>query len=402
MGLVNIAFLKALGYTLFHSIWQATLIALIMSLILNIIRRDRANTRYLVAVSALFLTCVTSFVTFVKLYNPELPFTGINDLDIINQYAPLTLIENEQSWIDSLNALLTNNIQWITIAWTLGMLFFIARIFIGLNFTNNLDRSSRTVGEKWIVRMLNELKEKAFYHRNINLKETVLLNSPSVVGWIKPIIYLPIGLVNQISPEEAEAVLAHELAHIIRNDFLVNIIQSMVESFYYFHPAVWWISANIRNEREHACDDLAIKIIGDKMKYAKSLIYLQEWEEMASPGLAMNLSNQETPLFDRIKRILNQPKNRHDMKQKIFASLILLFSIGWISASSHFTTAQEEIESEEFELIHELENIEIDENINIFFEKDTVPKSSGVSKSTIIELKDGKIQRLEIDGKKIY
>jgi hypothetical protein len=161
---------------------------------------------------------------------------------------------------------------------------------------------------------------------------------------------------------------------------------------------VWWISANIRNEREHACDDLAIDIIGNKLRYAKSLLLLQEWEGKRTPGLAMSFSSKTTPLFERMKRILNQPKNKHEMKQKIIASLILITSIVWISATEPVSKVKSKTQSQDFTST----TIEKQEGqkplIYQIGSMDTIPKKIKESKSTIIELKDGKIKRLNIDG----
>ena len=403
MGILNFELAKAIGLTLFHSIWQATLIALLMSVVLSMLSREKSRARYLVSISSLISLFAITIYTFTHYYQSASSALNSYTGDRLNSaaYENIIVLGNQYSLLAEINDLLMNNIHWITGFWILGLLFFLVKIGFGLRFTSRLASSSRMIEAEWIDSLLAQLKEKALFHKAIQIKESILISSPSIVGWLKPCIYFPIGLVNQISQEEAEAILAHEIAHIIRNDFLVNIIQSIGEAFFYFHPAVWWISANIRNEREHACDDLAIRIIGDKLKYAKSLVYLQEWESLAKPGLAMSFSNKETPLFDRIKRILNQPKNKHDMKQKILASLILLSSIIWISA----TDAKREIvvEVEEFELVEDVEVFDSYDDITdfIFQEIDTVPKTSNPTKSTIIELKNGRIKRLEIDGKEI-
>ncbi|WP_235298219.1 M56 family metallopeptidase [Portibacter marinus] len=402
MDLVNIAFIKALGITLFHSIWQATLIALVMSIVLSVIKKKYAKERYLIALSSLFVLFITSIYTFSITYQSTLA-NGIltEDSQFSESFATVIMLYSEEGLVEWLKNLMMKNIQWITLLWCIGLFFFLFKIIYGLQHTRNIESSAREIKVQWLTNMLEDLKGKAKVDMVIKVKESIKILQPSVIGIIKPAIYFPIGLVNSIDPREAEAILAHELAHIIRNDFLINIVQSIIETFYYFHPAVWWISANIRCERENACDDLAIDIIGDKVQYAKSLLVLQALETNVNPGLAMTLTSKNTPLFDRMKRILNQPYNKHEMKQKIFATIILMSSIIWISATESpvLDDHQEQVSEETLTLIQdELPPVRF---VNNDIEADTIPKDSTKSKSMIVEVEDGEIKRLNIDGKEI-
>lgn len=403
---ISTAILKGLGYTLIHSIWQATLIALAMSIVISLIPRSNAKVRYLTAITALIGVFLTSVLTFGRNYHP-LPKVDINtDASLWKVIVTEGTTEGGQlQLIDQINIFLQANMEWIILAWTVGMLFFLLKIVLGLSAQHQLKVRSEKITDHWISHTLRTLSSKIGILKDIELRTTTILTSPAVSGWLKPIIYLPFTVFNQLSPKEAEAILAHELAHIIRHDYLVNLFQSFIEAFYYFHPAVWWISANIRNEREHACDDLAVSILGDKLGYAKSLVALQECEKNLSGGLLMNLASRETPLFDRIKRILNQPKNRQDMRQKIFASLILISSIIWISATK---ADQDKIVKTNDDQVEEIikneivkEHISKSSAIKKVNQIDTIPKKEQASKSRIIEIKDGKISRMEIDGKEI-
>jgi beta-lactamase regulating signal transducer with metallopeptidase domain len=145
------------------------------------------------------------------------------------------------------------------------------------------------------------------------------------MGWLKPVILLPIGFVNHLSFAEVEAVLAHELAHIARRDWIFNLLQAFVESLFYYHPAVWWISQVVRRERENACDDVALAATGNPLAFARALVQVQE---MAAPipALALALSGKRRrPLLERVRRILNQaPQQQHQVMEKITATVILL------------------------------------------------------------------------------
>jgi uncharacterized protein (TIGR03435 family) len=126
-----------------------------------------------------------------------------------------------------------------------------------------------------------------------------------VVGWLRPVVLLPVGVLAGLSVEQVEAVLVHELAHIRRHDYLVNIMQSMAEAFLFYHPAVWWISGHIRAERELCCDDSAVSVAGDAANYARTLAELASLQSVR-PGVAMAVTGGS--LTQRIARLLGQPE----------------------------------------------------------------------------------------------
>jgi len=123
------------------------------------------------------------------------------------------------------------------------------------------------------------------------------------IGALKPIILFPIGAVTYLSVEQMEAILAHELAHIRRNDYFFNILHSLVEIIFYFHPAVWWLSNTIRNERENCCDDIAVSVSGNSLSYAKALVNLQELHAH-SPTLAMGFAGKGSNMNPPSKLII--------------------------------------------------------------------------------------------------
>ena len=123
--------------------------------------------------------------------------------------------------------------------------------------------------------VLSALHARLGIHRTVKLLNSVHVQGPIVIGWFKPAILLPVGCMTGLSTLQIEAVLAHELAHIRRHDYLVNLLQSAVEVVLFYHPAIWWVSKEICREREHCCDDLAVAICGDRLAYAKALSSLE-------------------------------------------------------------------------------------------------------------------------------
>jgi hypothetical protein len=166
-----------------------------------------------------------------------------------------------------------------------------------------------------------------------------------VIGHLKPVILFPIGAINRLNPNEVEAILAHELAHVMRNDYALNIIQSVIEALFYFHPAVWWISAQIRAERENCCDDVAIELCGNSMTYAKSLVSVQEMAYY-SPQMAMAFAGKsgKNQLLMRVQRVLNQPQNKTNIREKLIATCLLVaLMVGLAFGGNRFDRRQNDL-----------------------------------------------------------
>src|SRR4030095_13888079 len=113
--------------------------------------------------------------------------------------------------------------------------------------------------------------------RSVHVVESIAVEVPTVIGWMRPVILLPVAAVAALTPAQVEAILAHELAHIRRHDYAVNLLQTTAETLLFYHPAVWWISKRIRAEREHCCDDVAVRVCGDAVSYAHALAELEAW-----------------------------------------------------------------------------------------------------------------------------
>jgi hypothetical protein len=138
----------------------------------------------------------------------------------------------------------------------------------------------------------------------VRVVEFTAVDVPAVLGWVRPVIILPVAAIAQLSPTQVEAVLAHELAHVRRHDYLVNLLQRVAEAVLFYHPAIWWISARVREEREHCCDDLAIEICGDRDDYATALA---ELESRRTTAPVLGLAATDGLLLSRVRRILQVP-----------------------------------------------------------------------------------------------
>jgi len=207
-------------------------------------------------------------------------------------------------------AMLQPALPVIVCLWMLGVTILSLRNLVGWLGVNRLQHKSlTTVGGDCHAR-LTRLCTALKVTRPVKLVRSTLVAVPTVIGWLKPIILLPASALTGLDTLQLQAILAHELAHIRRCDYLVNIIQTIIETLGFHHPAVWWISATIRRERENCCDDIALSVCGDRLQYARTLASL---EEMRQPQARLAVAASGSNLFARIRRIITKdasPKSR--------------------------------------------------------------------------------------------
>jgi len=331
---ISDALAQAFGWTLVHSLWQATLIALLLLLLLP--RLQSAQKRYWAAYGSLLGVLLIAVVTFGWVYQkrgvaarstPEA--TDSNTL-VINDYtsgiiAETNLLTAVPGWLEAHYPLMVT-------LWLLGFGLFLFRLAGGLWYVNRLRHEGLFHVEPHWQERINQLGERLSQSRPVALFQSALVHTPVAIGYLKPIVLLPIGFINRLSPAEVEAVLTHELAHIARRDWLFNLLQAFIESLFYFHPAVWWMSGIVRSERENCCDDAAIALSGNPLYYAKALLRVQELAKAAPvTGLALGLDGSITStarrrmfLLERVCRILNQPQHKSHNMEKFVATAVLL------------------------------------------------------------------------------
>jgi TonB family protein len=208
-------------------------------------------------------------------------------------------VASTPSWLASLGS-------WAIPVWALGVVLFSVRLAWGSRQVAVL-RKSGEPAEGPVVAVAASLAARLGLTRPVRLLITSLAEGPSVVGWIRPVILLPAATLLGLTPEQLEAVLAHEFAHIRRYDYLVNVLQMVVETLLFYHPAVWWTSARIRHERELCCDDLAVSLCGDPVCYARALTKLEKLRTLA-PSMAMG--STDGPLLYRIQRLTGAATRR--------------------------------------------------------------------------------------------
>jgi beta-lactamase regulating signal transducer with metallopeptidase domain/thiol-disulfide isomerase/thioredoxin/uncharacterized GH25 family protein len=172
-----------------------------------------------------------------------------------------------QQWRERLSAWL----PWTVLAWSAGVVALSIWNLGGLFAVRRLKLTGTNPAPRTVQQAAVRIAQKLGLTRGVRLLQSALADSPVVIGAFKPVILLPASLITEIPAEQLESLLAHELAHVLRHDYLVNLIQSAIETLLFYHPAVWWISAQVRAERENCCDDLAIAVASDRAVYVRAL-----------------------------------------------------------------------------------------------------------------------------------
>ena len=306
--------LDALAWTLIHFCWQAAAIAVVYRALMVVFARGASQTRYAISVAAMVLMAIAALTTFSwKMHSarpsPALHLAAREIRTVALEAVEPAALAGGATHSDSGAAVSAANLlRWIDGFWVLG---------VGL-------LSIRSIGGWWVIQKLRatavdeapEALRKSFARISavLGIRKEVLLRvssavaGPITVGAVRAMVLLPVSAVTLLGPDELEMVLAHELAHVRRADFLWNLLQTLVETLFFFHPAVWWIGKRIRHERELCCDDLALEICPNPVTYATALFRLEE-QRVRQWRLAMALDGHQSnqTLRMRIARILGEP-----------------------------------------------------------------------------------------------
>jgi protein involved in polysaccharide export with SLBB domain/beta-lactamase regulating signal transducer with metallopeptidase domain len=363
IGPFNDVLIRAIGLTLLHFVWQGALVAALFGAALLLLRRRSANARYLAGCAAMLLLAAAPLATFVYLqrsatprppaaatYSPSLPEPSVSqDLHIgtmplavanvaVNDPAPSRSVE-PQSAVPSPLHVIDRALPWCVAAWGGGVLVLSVRMLGGwMQLQRVRRRGTQPAPLQWTARMA-ALARRMGVPRAVRLLECARVDCPAVVGWIRPVILLPASAMSGLSVAQLESILAHELAHVRRHDYLINLFQSALETVLFYHPAVWWVSRRVRQERENGCDDIAAAVCGDRVMYAAALATLEELRPVAS---RFAIAAHGGVLLPRIRRLLGRPAPdpaRAGWWPGAAAALLILAALAATLHVSHTTNA---------------------------------------------------------------
>lgn len=273
---------RALAWTVIHSLWQLALVAALLFALLRRLADAAPEARYRACLGGLGLSLLLPTATFVRFLA-----------------RPATEVDASFVGLSSLAAPFDVWLPWVAGGWLVGVLLLLSRLFLGWRRLERLVRAARV--DLALADVVNRLSRQLGVRRMVRVLVAPGVDVPATVGWLKPVLLLPIGLANGLTPRQVESILAHELAHVRRYDFLVNVVTTLVESLLFHHPAIWWISRRLRVEREFCCDDLAVVATGRARDVASALAAL----EVRRQGLgSLTMSANGGSLMIRIRRLI--------------------------------------------------------------------------------------------------
>lgn len=299
--------IEPLGWTLLHFVWQGLLVGLLHEVALLFTARRSPQIRYAISLTALLLLLFMPLATFGLLVLDGVNGTAVSTLAVATQetlratFAPGVAAET------TVTSALESVLPYIVVLWLVGVTALSVRFGVGLYSLRRLAaHADFDAVSEWMLGELERLRQRMAISRPVRIALSTRVNSPLVVGWLKPVIFLPLSAATGLDHGQIRMVLAHELAHLSRHDHFVNFLQVIVETMLFYHPAVHRISRSLRQEREQCCDDMAASISGNALAYARVLAQLEEMRQKERTHvLALGIAEQE--LYFRIQRLVGTP-----------------------------------------------------------------------------------------------
>ena len=331
----------ALGWTLLHFCWQGTLLGILYAVADRITLRAQTRVRYGIALTTLALMPIAAIATFVEQQRLVAPQSEMGQLITASQLGSIhttvvtqmqfaaPLVEQSEIWI-AWNA--DRLLPWIDGLWFGGVFLLALRSFGGWLKLERIRKGAVIPVPPELELSFHRMKQrlKIGHTAALYLSEHVI--SPLAMGVWRTAVILPAAAVTQLSPEQIEAIFAHELAHIRRWDYLCNLMQVAVECLLFFHPAVWWISRRTRDLREVCCDEVATRSCVDPIVYAETLLRLEE-QRVDTSRLATAFQGRGGSLLNRVRQVLGEQiimesKPMSGMRLAIASAVIMALLIG--------------------------------------------------------------------------
>jgi beta-lactamase regulating signal transducer with metallopeptidase domain len=409
MHLLNNEMMQAICWTLIHSLWQGLLLAVCAGVVIMLTKKSSSTIRYNSLAVLFFLFIAATCFTFAKQYNYVSAHDNIGDINqIVNKHAdllivtgnsPITNIHIAKTFLETFIDYFNEHASLIVMIWFIVLSIQLIRLMANAGYVQRIRHYKTHAPSEYWTRRMQELAVKLNIRQKVLLLQSEIVKVPVMVGFLKPVILFPFQLMSQLPAEQVEAVLLHELAHIRRKDYFVNILQNLAEIIFFFNPGVLWISSLIRDERENCCDDIAVAETKCKKEFVHALVSFQEYN-LNSSRYSLAFPGRKNHLLIRVKRILtNNNKTLNNMEKISLASGIVI--IGLITIAFKQTEKQDTIKEQSTANAFQSKEIK----------NDTVPEKKSMSRfefnGTIdgkkyrIKEINGKVEELYVEGKKI-
>jgi len=310
-------FLGAFSWMLIHSLWQGILLAMVCGLALMAARNLSPAMRYNMVLFcfALFIACAGG--TFFWYWDSgEAPAA----VSAASTNPASGWIRVDSSLVSAISAYFSRNAPVVVLIWFVIFVFRAVKIMRGVLELNVLRYSGNQPAPHHWQERTADLGFRIGLNRSVKLLESSRVKIPVVLGHFSPIILMPLGLLTGIPAGQLEAVLLHELAHIRRNDFVVNLLQSLIETIFFFNPGLLWISELLKQEREHCCDELAVSRTGNRKEFVQALLSFKEYS-LTAQQLGVGFPGQKNQLLDRARRVLGYKRSGAPSGAYVFAAI---------------------------------------------------------------------------------
>ncbi len=326
----------AIGQTILNSLWQGAAIGILCWLMFGLVNKENTQVRYWISAGGILSILLVAVITFMNVYSSNSIPIGENPLG----GAGLLFI-NRVSW----------TLPYVCGLWLMGTTFFSIRLLGGLLYIQRIKSQRTPIISQELNNLIKRISKNLQLNKVVELAESAKVSVPTIIGHLKPILLFPVGALAGLPVNQIEAIISHEMAHLKRYDYLINLIISIVEVLFFFNPVIWWLSAGIRADREILCDDLALGVTRDPANYARALSSVQEIAQ-GSLRLAPAFSGKKGQLLHRIQRIYNSTsttKSKTNFSSSLTVLLILASFVVLFSSSIQATkTTETETESIEF------------------------------------------------------
>jgi len=331
-------FIKAFGWSILNSLWQSAIIYGILFIVMLSIPKLAAKHKHNLAFGAITLM----FIGFGYNFIHQLTLNVNNQVPAINAQN-IQVYQYFNNLPPSFSSKAEQYFPVVVVFYIIGILLQLFIIVKGYGQLSKLKKESLSaIPDSWKA-IFEQVTAHLKINKVIQFHLSSIVNVPLVIGYLKPVVLFPLALVNQLDNDQVEAILIHELSHIRRNDFLLNLIKTAIETLLFYNPFVWMAGRFIHIEREHACDDLVLKITGKPLNYAHALLKLELLKDKNSPAYALAATGKTQNLYQRIKRITNMKTNYLNAKQQMAAltlGVACLFSIAWINPTEKKKTVR--------------------------------------------------------------
>ncbi|MCW3093512.1 MAG: regulatory sensor-transducer, BlaR1/MecR1 family [Ferruginibacter sp.] len=324
----NAYLLKSIGWAIINSFWQIGSLWLLYQLISASDKKLSAIIKYNLGVVLLFASFSWFIFTFLVNYRMLVNLGGFPKIV-------------SSAWMFEIKAF-DNVLPFLAICYLTLLCLYLIPFLKNLSATRFLQQNGLSKAPVDFRVFTTQTALHLGIKRNVHIWMSGQVDVPSVSGFFKPVILLPLAILNHLSVSQVEAIILHELAHIKRNDYLLNLVQTVIELMLFFNPFAVLLSKAVKRERENCCDDWVMNFRYGQYDYAKALVVLEEHRHLTRPGLVLAATNNKKNLLKRVKRMFNlPPQTSFSRTQKLkLVSLMLLLLATIISFSPSISAKQ--------------------------------------------------------------